>query len=286
VDDLLAIGVGPSLGSALGAPILAPVAAEPPPPQAAAQQGGGSNKVVLIAAAVAIIAAIGAVAFVVTRPPEIREIVTQAPAPATSGTTAEPSGTTPAGETPTPGTAPAAGTAPTEGTPAGETPSAGSDSSGSSGSSRRPSSGSSGSRPSSGSTGSEMTASSAASSTTSAPIPPTPTMTSSSMASIDDLLGMAVAPMEEASADLPDTPSRASVSSALGGRAAAVRACGNGATVTATVVVTFSSNGRVSSANVTGGAFAGNSCIANAVRGARVPAFRQASFNVNFPYRL
>jgi hypothetical protein len=105
-------------------------------------------------------------------------------------------------------------------------------------------------------------------------------------ASIDDLLGMAVAAMESGGSDLPDTPSRSAVSSALGGRAAAVRACGNGTSGTASVAVTFSSNGRVSSASVSGGPFAGNSCIANAVRGAHVPPFRQSTFNVNFPYRL
>ncbi|MBK7152256.1 MAG: zinc-ribbon domain-containing protein [Sandaracinaceae bacterium] len=284
VDDLLAIGVGPSLGSALGAPILAPVAAEPVPVQAAAQQGGSSNKVVLIAAAVVVIAVLGGVGFVVTRPPAV-QVVTQ-PAATPTPTPGETAGTVPAASD-TAGTVPAAGTTPAPGTTPTETatPTAETGSTGSTGSStRRPGSTGSATRP----TGtSDMASTTGSSSTGSAPIPEAATPMQSSMsASIDDLLGMAVAPMQEDTADLPDTPSRSAVSSALGGRAAAVRACGNGATGTATVAVTFSSNGRVSSANVTGGAFAGNSCIANAVRGARVPAFRQASFNVNFPYRL
>ncbi|MCA9578471.1 MAG: zinc-ribbon domain-containing protein [Sandaracinaceae bacterium] len=279
VDDLLAIGAGPSLGSALGAPVLAPVAAEPPPAQPAAASGG-NNKVVLIAAAVAVLAAVGAVGFVLTRPPEIREVVTQAPAP-TPTPAAETTGTTAAA--PTEGTAPAA--APAEGTAPAEAPAATDDSHGSSGSSSSSSRSRGSSTPSAATSMSSAPA--ASEMTSSAPAAtPAPSMTSSMSASIDDLLGMAVAPMESASADLPDTPSRSAVSSALGGRAAAVRACGNGTSGTATVAVTFASNGRVTSANVSGGPFAGNSCIANAVRGARVPPFRQATFNVNFPYRL
>lgn len=288
VDDLLAIGAGPSLGSALGAPVLAPVAAEPAPAPAAAS-GGSNNKVVLIAAAVVVIAVLGGVGFVVTRPPAVQVVTQPAPAaavvpaadPAAAAGTAPAAGTTPpVGAAGTDTAAPPAGGTP----PAGETPSAESGSSGSSSRPRSGSSGSSGTRPSS----SEMAASapSTASSQASTPTPAATPMTSSMSASIDDLLGMAVAAMDDSSADLPDTPSRGAVSSALGGRAAAVRACGNGTSGTATVAVTFSSNGRVSSAAVSGGPFAGNSCIANAVRGARVPPFRQATFNVNFPYRL
>ena len=57
----------------------------------------------------------------------------------------------------------------------------------------------------------------------------------------------------------------------------------------APVRIVFSgSNGHVTSANVSGGNFAGpvRSCIARAVRGARVPPFRQATFSVNYPFRL
>jgi hypothetical protein len=86
--------------------------------------------------------------------------------------------------------------------------------------------------------------------------------------------------------DLPDAPSRSAVSSALGGRAAAVRACANGMQGIATVVVSFSADGRVASAAVEEGPFAGSQCIVDVVRGARVPPFRLAPFNARFPYRL
>lgn len=56
----------------------------------------------------------------------------------------------------------------------------------------------------------------------------------------------------------------------------------------ATVRVVFGSNGRVRSADVSGGNFppAVRSCIARAVRGARVPPFQQSTFSVNYPFRL
>ncbi|MCB9592247.1 MAG: protein kinase [Sandaracinaceae bacterium] len=86
-----------------------------------------------------------------------------------------------------------------------------------------------------------------------------------------------------------DTPSRNDVVSAMGSVAGAVSACGDGVHGLVPVRVVFSGiDGRVTSANVSGGNFSGpvRSCIAYAVRSARVPPFRQPSFSVNYPFRL
>lgn len=76
--------------------------------------------------------------------------------------------------------------------------------------------------------------------------------------------------------------------SAMNSVQGAVSACGNGAHGLAPVRIVFGNNGRVRSANVSGGNFPGpvRSCIARAVRGARVPAFRNPTFSVNYPFRL
>ena len=88
----------------------------------------------------------------------------------------------------------------------------------------------------------------------------------------------------------PATPSRSEVGRALAGVSGAVKACGKGESGTATVSVTFSgSTGRVKSANVVSGPFKGTpaaSCISSAVKRARVSRFTQSSFNVKYPYRL
>lgn len=89
---------------------------------------------------------------------------------------------------------------------------------------------------------------------------------------------------------LPDAPSRGDVKTALQGVSGAVKACKKDAGGTAAVNVVFSGKtGRVSNAKVTSGPFQGTpvgSCIANAVKRARVPRFKQSSFKVTFPYRL
>ncbi|HJL14496.1 MAG TPA: hypothetical protein RMH99_02500, partial [Sandaracinaceae bacterium LLY-WYZ-13_1] len=86
----------------------------------------------------------------------------------------------------------------------------------------------------------------------------------------------------------PQTPSRSDVVSAMNSVSGAVRSCGNGAHGLAPVRIVFGSNGSVRSAQVSGGSFPPpvRSCIARAVRGARVPPFRQSSFSVNYPFRL
>jgi predicted Zn finger-like uncharacterized protein len=92
------------------------------------------------------------------------------------------------------------------------------------------------------------------------------------------------------SSSLPDAPTRNDVKTALQGVSGAVKACKKDSSGTAAVNVVFSGKtGRVSSAKVTSGPFKGTavgSCIASAVKRARVPRFKQSSFKVTFPYRL
>jgi hypothetical protein len=89
---------------------------------------------------------------------------------------------------------------------------------------------------------------------------------------------------------LPDAPSRSDVKTALQGVSGGVKACKTDSGGTATVDVTFSGKtGRVTSARVASGPFKGTpvgTCIASAVKRARVPRFKQSSFKVTFPYRL
>jgi predicted Zn finger-like uncharacterized protein len=91
-------------------------------------------------------------------------------------------------------------------------------------------------------------------------------------------------------AGLPDSPSRNDVKTALQGVSGAVKSCRKDAGGTAIVDVVFSGKtGRVSSARVSSGPFKGTpvgACVANAVKRARVPRFKQSSFKVTFPYRL
>ncbi len=97
------------------------------------------------------------------------------------------------------------------------------------------------------------------------------------------------APSEPRAGNLPQTPSRADIVAAMNGVSGAVSACGRGAFHgLVPVQVTFTgSNGRVSSAVVRADVPpAIGSCVARAVRGARVPPFSQPSFSVNYPFRL
>ena len=87
--------------------------------------------------------------------------------------------------------------------------------------------------------------------------------------------------------DLPSAPSRAEVLEAMQSVAVVVRACGSGAEP-ATVDVTFASSGRVTTATVRA-PYAGTptgSCIARAVRAARLGPFAQPSFHVAYPFTL
>ncbi len=92
------------------------------------------------------------------------------------------------------------------------------------------------------------------------------------------------------SSSLPDSPSRGDVKTALQGVSGAVKSCNQGEGGTAIVEVVFSgSTGRVGKANIVSGPFKGTpvgSCIESAVKRARVPRFKQSTFEVKFPYRL
>jgi predicted Zn finger-like uncharacterized protein len=119
--------------------------------------------------------------------------------------------------------------------------------------------------------------------------------------SIDELLEEAVPAKEAAAAKkvaaaeaageaLPETPSRDQVLAAMRAIDGEVQACAQGQALespTANVLLTVAgSNGRVSSARVTGVVGAVGSCIANAVRNANFPKFAKAQFTLNFPFKL
>jgi hypothetical protein len=85
-----------------------------------------------------------------------------------------------------------------------------------------------------------------------------------------------------------DKPTREDVQTALEGVRASVAACAPGKRGTAQVDITVASTGVVTKALV-GGDFAGTpegSCIARAVRGAKLPTFSQPTFRVIYPFAL
>jgi len=108
---------------------------------------------------------------------------------------------------------------------------------------------------------------------------------------IDELLAGAVgggmARAESAGGSGPVTPSRSDVIRAMRAVQGAVGACAD-TPLRANVRIVFGSNGRVRSAAVTSADIPPGvaSCVARAVRGARLPPFQQASFSVQFPFRL
>jgi hypothetical protein len=93
----------------------------------------------------------------------------------------------------------------------------------------------------------------------------------------------------ESDEPLPETPERADVLTAMGAVRSAVAACAAGRGGVVTVRVTFAgSSGRVTTA-VVEGAFAGTpegSCMARAIRAARVPRFAQPTSSVSFPFQI
>ncbi len=128
--------------------------------------------------------------------------------------------------------------------------------------------------------------------------------TSSKSGSLEDLMDQVVGGSKSSSSSkststssssrntsgLPNAPGRTDVKRALSGVSGAVRSCKKDKSGTATVSVTFAgTTGRVKSARVVSGPFKGTpvgSCIGKAVKRARVPKFKQSTFNVKFPYRL
>ncbi|MDB4977730.1 MAG: glycine-rich protein [Myxococcaceae bacterium] len=121
--------------------------------------------------------------------------------------------------------------------------------------------------------------------------------TSSGDKSLDDLLDTALGgkakPKPAAAAapseNLPATPSREDVISAMKGIAPDVTACGKGESGVAMVKVGVAGpTGKVSGADVSG-QFAGSpvgSCIAKEVRKAKFPKFTQPTFSFSYPFKL
>jgi predicted Zn finger-like uncharacterized protein len=114
---------------------------------------------------------------------------------------------------------------------------------------------------------------------------------------IDDLLDGALngssKPVKKVEADdgaksnLPMTPSRDDVLSAMNGVKSAVQACGKGGGGVATVTVNVAgATGHVTTAEVNGASGPAGSCIAQAVRKAQFNKFQQKVFKVTFPYKL
>jgi hypothetical protein len=100
---------------------------------------------------------------------------------------------------------------------------------------------------------------------------------------LDDVLAPALA-----SADLPRSPTRAEVTSALRGVSAAVARCGEPGDGRVSVDVTVNGpTGRVSTVRVGGADAETGACVDRAVRGARFPRFSDPSFTVRgFPFGL
>ncbi|MCS6797207.1 MAG: zinc-ribbon domain-containing protein [Myxococcota bacterium] len=318
VDDLLSIGTGSPLGSALGAPVLAPVVQEPK-----------SNRTVLYAvvgaAAVVAIAAIAIIAVLLSRPSE--PSVAQAPVMPPSGTapSATNSITGPGAVAPTGASGEAMGAAggalaapSSTSTSAAPPPTTAPQAAATEREESERTGGGRGSRRRGGGGEPESRGSGSSSSSPTAASEPAPSAAgASSMASggarssggggggIDELLDRAIggagtsmaspaptamAPPSQDS-DLPEQPTREVVLNAMRAIQDQVAACGQGQAQRGTAMtnVTVSgATGRVTGAEVTG-QFAGTpvgSCVARAVRGARFPRFRRDTFSFSFPFRI
>ncbi len=271
-SDLLSIGGGGGgLGSSLGAPVLAPAAAEPEK----------NNKGMIIGIGVAAVMVVGllvALIVVLTQQPEP---VASAATPATETTNSTETAVAPAVD-PATMDMPAAGAPVTSEMAAPEaamTEEAASNDSNSGSRMRR--------------RGSMRGTSTSAMSD---PDPIAPTMMTSRMASgsIDDLLNQALGGMMSSAmmtaammnSNLPQQPGRDDVGRALRGVSGRVASCGNGTSGVANAAITFANSGRVRSVRVTGVPPAVQSCVARTVRSARVSPFQRATFNVNFPFRV
>ncbi len=284
VDDLLSIGTGPALGGALGSPILAPAVEK--------ESSGPNLKALYGVVGVLGVGLVAAVGFMLTREPQ--QIVVTQEVPAAAAAAAAPENA--AGAVPSSPTTVVQGGAGTEAQPTEVAPTEPSPSGESNGTAasrdrdRRDTRDRDRDRAtaSAGSTSSMQSAPTASTSTMDEPAPSTMRASGDLDALMGEVIGMSAmeSSTSQASSGLPDQPSRSAVRSALGGRAGAVRACGDGSGGTAMAAVTFSGSGSVSSVRVTGVSGSVASCVSSAVRGAHVPPFSRPSFNVTFPYRL
>jgi predicted Zn finger-like uncharacterized protein len=113
--------------------------------------------------------------------------------------------------------------------------------------------------------------------------------------SIDELLDGALSgpaagktkPAESAPSNLADTPSRDQVISAMGSVKGAVSSCAQGQGGVAMVTVSVAGEtGRVTNAQVSGVTGPAGSCVAQAVRKAQFPKFKNKVFKVQYPFKL
>ena len=283
VDDLLSIGGGGGgLGPSLGAPVLAPAAAEP-------EKGGKGLIIGAVAGGLVVVGLL--VALIVVLMDKPAEQVAAAP-------TALAGEATPANPTAEPAVAAPAAAGVAMDAPTAEAADEGSEGDeGDEGDEGEASAGSTGlsaaarRRRRAARMGSTNSATPAEMATPS----PMASRMSSANADIDDLLAGALggggsmmsAPMMAAAmSNLPAQPGRDDVGGALRRVSSRVGGCGNGTAGTAQARIVFASSGRVRSVNVTGVPPAVQSCVARAVRGARVPPFSRATFNVNYPFRV
>lgn len=305
VDDIMSVGASSGLASPLAAPVLAPVAVPVAPIAAApepAKPQGVNKTVVVTGIAVAVILVGGIVTATLmlnrnNRDEQQQQVAMnnapQQPAASPAAPTVPESAPTPAAPA-APAPTAAAPTAPAPAAPAPAAPEHEAPSREHRGErehrSERPSTAAAAPTP--------APAPAQAAARTAAPAP-----ARTGTASIDDLLNrVGNAPARPAAGantggntgggntgggDVPETPDRGTVRSALQSVAGAVRACGTGQGGTAMVTIVFANTGRVTTANVGGippGPAVG--CIVGAVRRASLPPFSRPTFSVTYPYPI
>jgi predicted Zn finger-like uncharacterized protein len=274
VEDLLSVGSG-GAGFSAASFAVAPVS-----------EKGDVNKVMLFGMAAAILLLGGAVAYLVLRQPPQQVIAATAPtdvaAPAAGQAATAPTPQAPAPEAPKEREPPPAD----EGAAAGHADHERE-------SSRRGEGG--GSKKAAG-RGDAPKAVDKSEPTPAAEPAPAPRKSSGDQ-SIDDLLSGALgkpskpaaAAPKPAGADLPPTPSRDDVLSALKAVAPRVSACGGGQSGLATAKISVAgATGKVTSVDVSG-QFAGTpvaSCVAKEVGKAKFPRFATPTFAVTFPFKI
>jgi hypothetical protein len=275
-DDLLSLGSQGGAFGALGSPILSPVG----------DSGEGSSKTLIwaLVAGVAFLSAAGVAVVYILRAP------TPQPAAAVGMVAAGPVATAaPAVAAPAPT---AAAPAPTEGElAAAKAATENRDKAGA-----EPTHGASGSHARHGSADKSAIAEPTAS-TKSEPEPEQHKAPEkpSGPRSIDSLLDSALsgsskpakAPAAAPSSNLPDSPSKPEVITAMNAIKADVVRCGNGQGGVATVTISVAgATGRVTNAQVGGVTGPAGSCIAQAVRKAQFQKFQQKVFKLVFPFKL
>lgn len=296
VDDILSVGAASGLGAPLAAPVLtpvavpvAPVAAPIAPAVAPAPQK--SNAIVWVAAAGILGAAVLGAAFIVKSrgddqpAPAVAQAPAVAPAAAPNPNAVTPPAPTAQPEAANPAPAAAAPAAPAPAAPAAAAPERPRERDRERDREReRPRTNAAAAAP--------APAAAPAVAARTAPAPARPRAAGSG--SVDDLMNAVVtgrpaagAAAPAAASNVPETPDRAAVVSALRGVASTVRACGTGQGGVATVTVVFNNRGAVNTATVAPPVTGSQaSCVSSAVRGAHIPPFGRPTFSVTYPYAL